>query len=259
MPGQTFDIESLLRFNPSRFLCEKCYALLGKVVGGISQGGGALECPVCMVKYMATDEIPLYQADRYFRFRGLHVEFKDVVEHSRDLAEVAASMRSNLQGNNPFGYVPMHALFAALNQAQHFVHFSTYGISHLLLGALKLTAQRIPVRGIVSGADEPVFRELTDYTDEAPQLNVKIYGRDGRPERWDATPHQKMVIIDGLLAFKGSANLTISGWRKAAIGRDVIEAVTEVEEVIKLNNRFFSPVWAEFSGVREIVMTDLPF
>jgi len=63
----------------------------------------------------------------------------------------------------------------------------------------------------------------------------------------DELPHQKLVVIDGLMAFKGSANLTQTAWRKAEIGYDEIEVVTNVEKVIDLHNRYFSPVWANLS------------
>ncbi len=51
-----------------------------------------------------------------------------------------------------------------------------------------------------------------------------------------------------MIAFKGSANLTDIGWRKAAHGAEVIDMVTDVREVCELNNRFFSPVWAGFEN-----------
>lgn len=35
-------------------------------------------------------------------------------------------------------------------------------------------------------------------------------------------PHQKVLVVDGLLAFKGSANLTTAGWRKAAEQCEII-------------------------------------
>jgi hypothetical protein len=59
--------------------------------------------------------------------------------------------------------------------------------------------------------------------------------------------HQKLVIIDGLLAFKGSANLTLNGWRKAAKGLDLVEVVTDVNEVTQLHNEYFSPAWGQSS------------
>jgi hypothetical protein len=54
-------------------------------------------------------------------------------------------------------------------------------------------------------------------------------------------------VIDGLMAFKGSANLTQTAWRKAARGYDEVEVLTDVEKVINLHNSYFSPVWADLS------------
>ena len=75
-------------------------------------------------------------------------------------------------------------------------------------------------------------------------------------------PHQKLIVIDGLLAFKGSANLTQTAWRSAENNMDVVEIVTDVDEVIKLHNRYFSPIWAKMSEVGdsiEILDTFLDF
>ena len=46
-----FDLDSLLRFTPPQYLCERCFALLGEIDGC---------CPVCGVRYLATDEFPRY-------------------------------------------------------------------------------------------------------------------------------------------------------------------------------------------------------
>jgi phosphatidylserine/phosphatidylglycerophosphate/cardiolipin synthase-like enzyme len=158
---------------------------------------------------------------------------KDALAQAQQLAEIAERMRSyqEKQIAAPWTYTPLHGLLKALSVARKFVHFTTYGgIPHLLIGALKVTAQRVAVRGIVSGAkgealSEGMVSELTDYREEAPDMHVKIH--DSSLTGWKSMPHQKLIIIDGLLAFKGSANLTLSGWRKAAEGRDVVEVVTE--------------------------------
>jgi hypothetical protein len=122
-----------------------------------------------------------------------------------------------------------------------------------------MAAQQVKVRGIVSGVVSSRISELTEHGNETPDLEIKVFKR----EDWDG-PHQKVVVIDGLLAFKGSANLTLNGWRNAAQGRDMIEVVTDVREVVNLHNRFFSPVWSECSDIRQIAMwslsaDDLPF
>jgi phosphatidylserine/phosphatidylglycerophosphate/cardiolipin synthase-like enzyme len=98
---------------------------------------------------------------------------------------------------------------------------------------------------------EGTVSELTNYRDEAPDMHVKIY--DPSLTGWDSMPHQKLIVIDGLLAFKGSANFSLAGWRKAAQGRDVVEVVTDVDQVIELNNRLFAPIWAELSEIGETI------
>lgn len=236
---QGFDIDSLLRFAPPAYLCERCHALLVDV--------GRVVCPVCGVQYIATDKYPMPGA--YLRAKGLELHYKDLIEHSQQLARIARRTRESLL--SPRGqYPPIRALFEALQNAEKFVHFTTYGISVLILGALKLTAQRVDVRGIVSGIKhEAVLREITEHQDEAPRLKLQVYPNDSA-----YFPHQKIVVIDGLLAFKGSANLTDFAWRKAAQGREVIEPVTDVSEVIDLHNRYFSPVWAQGRSDERIVM-----
>jgi hypothetical protein len=56
-----------------------------------------------------------------------------------------------------------------------------------------------------------------------------------------------------LLAFKGSANLSLSGWRKAAEGRDTVDVVTDIDQVIEINNRLLAPIWAELSDIGETI------
>ncbi len=235
----SFDLDALLRFTPPQHLCERCFALLSDVEGC---------CPVCGVRYLATDEFPTISP--YLDYKGLGIGFDNLIDHCRDLAQIARSTRESLAAPQAY-YPPMRALFAALQAAERFVHFTTYGISALLLGALKLTAQRVDVRGVVSGVkSEAMARELTDYTDEAPRMNIRLF-----PNESQYFPHQKIIVIDGLLAFKGSANMTDFGWRKAALGREVIEPVTDVAEVVELHNRFFSPIWSGDASDDKILMT----
>ncbi len=236
MPG--FDIESLLRFSPPQFLCERCCGLLNASIS-VQKQGTSLCCPVCGVAYVPTEDFPT--PTDYLKSRGLEVRFHDLFGHSRKLAHVAHEMRRSLLSGS-LQYPPMRALMEAMYSAEQFIHFTTYGISALLLGGLKMAAQRVDVRGIVSGIKhDSMVRELTDFRDEAPRLHTRVFQNEGQ-----YFPHQKIIVIDGLLAFKGSANMTDFGWRKAAQGREVIEVVTDVNEVIDLHNRYFSPVWASF-------------
>jgi phosphatidylserine/phosphatidylglycerophosphate/cardiolipin synthase-like enzyme len=229
----SFDIDSLLRFTPPEFLCERCLALLAD---------GSSRCPVCGFQHIPTKDFSSYGS--YLTAKGLDVRFHDLIQHSQQLARIARSARESLAARDS-NYPPMRALLEGLLNAERFVHFTTYGISALLLGAIKMAALRVDVRGVISGIKhDTMFRELTEYQDEAPRLNVRLFQSEAQ-----YFPHQKIIVIDGLMAFKGSANLTDFGWRKAAHGREVIEVVTDVAEVVELHNRFFSPVWAAFEPV----------
>ncbi|MDL1900233.1 hypothetical protein FBR02_05635 [Anaerolineae bacterium CFX9] len=229
---QGFDIDSLLRFTPPEFMCERCCGLIVNVQPNASRW----RCPVCDEDYLSTDEYPT--ALEAMRARGMQLAFHDLVAHSQKLARVARNTRASMMKRNP-SYPPLRALFETLASAEKFIHFSTYGISAMLLGALKMASLRVDVRGVVSGVkNDALYKELTGYTNETPRLNLRVYNGESA-----YFPHQKIVVVDGLMAFKGSANLTDFGWRRAAYGREVIEAVTDIDEVIGLNNRFFSPVW----------------
>ena len=247
----SFDIESLLHFKPAQYQCEKCLALMQNVPRGFKDE--PLVCSICQVRYEPTDAYRKWDLGKYLKDKGHHIPLDNLVEHSRSLATIAVRVRKG-----EAEYPPLRALFQALNNAKHFVHFTTYGISHLLIGTLKMTSQRVPVRGIVSNVDATALAELAEFKEEAPAFQVKTYGTESS---WSDMPHQKLVVIDGLLAFKGSANLTLSAWRKSAKGRDLLEVATDVEEVIGLHNKFFSPLWGELSKLGEAIemVEDIPF
>jgi phosphatidylserine/phosphatidylglycerophosphate/cardiolipin synthase-like enzyme len=242
MPG--FDIGSLLNFEPARFQCERCLGLLKQTPKDFT-GKTNPTCPLCKVTYIATDTFSTSQMDRYLEHMGYSVQIENIFEHCKNLATIALKVRSLEQTNEsypPEAYPPLRGLFEALNYARQFVHFTSYGISHLLIGALKLAAQRVSVRGLISGIDEQTKRELEDFKEEAPRFAVRTFAADNQ---WKEIPHQKLLVIDGLLAFKGSANLTLNAWRKAAQGLEILEVVSDVEEVINLHNKYFSPIWKD--------------
>lgn len=243
---QSFDIDALLRYTPPQYVCERCFALLNAL-----PETDAYRCPVCTVMYVPTNEFP--SAGAYLAARGLALAYDDAVAHGQRLALLARRTRAALAAQTT-DYPPMRALMEALTLAKHCVHFTTFGISAIMLGALKMAAQRVAVRGIISGIKrDEMYRELTTHADDAPLLQTRLFGQNSQ---W--FPHQKLIIIDGMLAFKGSANMTDIGWRKAAHGQEVIEVLTDMREVVELNNRFFSPVWIGFersaNGATQITM-----
>ena len=250
--NSNFDIQNLLYFQQPLAHCQKCLAILpGMRRNQLRQ----IYCPVCQVQYVTYNNFQIEQFQSYFRNQGLYIEIKDPIEHCKQLATIASNVMHSPD------YPPLQGLLQALNQAQCFVHVTSWGISHQFLGFLKMAAQRVKVRGIVSLPPDQAWllTELECYKNEAPNLEIKAVCASSH--RWDELPHQKLVVIDGLLGFKGSANLTQTAWRKAEKGLDELEVITDVEKVINLHNRYFSPVWADLSEYGDAIaisMDNLP-
>ena len=254
----TFDIRTLADFRPPRFLCEKCLGLLLTAPKSTKSPDGNPHCPVCGVEYLPSKLYPRWRVDEYLASQGcgLVSQFDNMLKQCIDLARTTAPS-SPLENEQP----PLNNLLEALSLAKAFVHFTSFGIDQFFIGALKLVAQRVPVRGIVSNVDsERTLDELTAFAKDAPHGNfaIKHFLRDGA---YYEAPHQKLIVVDGLLAFKGGANLTLNGWRKAAKKPvlDHVEVVTRTDEVIALHNRLFAPVWAQRSDLGPTINTAVPF
>jgi hypothetical protein len=236
VPG--VNIEDLYYFEPVRYRCMRCLGLLRR--GPFPRGAdGHPICPLCNVTYIPTDEYAAYEAGKFLKDMRHQIEYRDVLAQCKKLAGIAEGIRHQYRS-------PLRGLLQALGSAESFVHFTTYGISHQFIGILRLLSQRIQISGVVSlpqsdNEKATTKAELENYGEEGPLLSVKVVdalrGKD--------FPHQKVLVIDGLLAFKGSTNLTLSGWRKAAKDLDMAEIVTNTDEIIELNNRYFASVWCD--------------
>jgi hypothetical protein len=69
MPGQGFDIASLMSFNPPQYLCDKCLALLA--TSPVDWDKVEAVCPVCRVKYLPTEAYQYYNVDDYLKTKSL--------------------------------------------------------------------------------------------------------------------------------------------------------------------------------------------
>lgn len=254
MPG--FDITSILDFQPPQWICPACRGLVGSFKLKRVEGSGPQAkvdwlyfCPECATQltvdsWSRSRNVGVTKA---LTGEGLAVHRNDLFEHATGLAKMVQESRGGEWVGDP--WPTMRLFFEALSRAREFVHFASWGMSHVMIGALKLTSMRVPVYGFVFNVEAHARTELTEFPDEAPNLHAKtIPSSQGI---YDA-PHQKIIIIDGLLAFKGSTNLTGSGMRRADRGLDVQETVTDFHEVTKLNNKYFAPVWKRLNHPGDI-------
>jgi hypothetical protein len=195
------------------------------------------------------DKLDVY---KWFREEGYYLREGDMFAHARSLATVVRSSKTAFEP-----WPAMRLLLEILSRAKLFVHFTSWGISHVLIGALKATSMHVPVYGIVSNVENHARVELTEFPKESPRLNVQVV--PSSQGIYDA-PHQKILIVDGLLAFKGSTNLTNAGMRRADRALDVTEVETNVGGVGELNNKYFAPVWKKLTAPDDIYqMRWLPF
>jgi hypothetical protein len=233
VPG--FDIQTLTRFNPTKYRCPECWTLhptLGIALKFPYVDGelSLIDCPNCH------QHIKLFRARDWERALRIPHAPEDIVSHAKTLAEIATTFRLRAEH-----FPPLAALYAALSRAHSFVHIVSWGISLEMVGALKAISHRVPVRAIVSGVtNEGVAHTASGYPMEAVNCDLRLL-RDARG--WRDLPHQKIVVVDGLLAFAGSSNLTTDGWRKAAKDLESIDVITDVDDVIDRHNRLFAALW----------------
>ena len=246
MAKNNFDITTLLNFEPPEFLCNNCTHIFGRSeVQDFAFDLDWLRCPLCGKHYINEEEFH-------------YVKFDDnIFEHSRELANFAHLMEKSLKDKKT---PPLGILLKVLLSAQCFIHLTSYGMSHALLGVLKILSQKVDIRGLVSNVDDPLFKEINDHTDENPNLNIvalvatKTYRRVE-----DQIPHQKLIVIDGLLAFAGSTNFTLSAWRNAREGREHVQIITDLGEIRELHDRLFSQHWYKLNPNSQDYSDEIPF
>lgn len=138
MPG--FDITSILDFRPSGYVCPRCRVLFDSlnVVSDKSPGLSVWRyfCPACQSEFVKVSWSQESNVYTYLKQTGNTIEHgRDLFEHARALA---ALIRDSRQGEAWEGPWPtMRTFFEVLARARHFVHFASWRISHLMIGALK--------------------------------------------------------------------------------------------------------------------------
>lgn len=259
VPG--FDITSILDFDPPQYICPACRGLMRRIKSDSTKTPNEESCSVCNVIYDveidASDDPSWNPAwtvttHDYFTKNGLRLDHADLLSHATTLAKVVRDSRGR-RLSRADAWPTMRTFFEIVSRARYFVHFCSYGMSHQLIGALKMASMRVPVYGFVSNVDSGTRAELTEYPTEVPGLIAKVIPTE--QNIYDA-PHQKLLIVDGLVAFKGSTNLTNAGLRRADRGLDLSEIVTNYAEVTDLNNKLFAPVWRRITAPEDVYVPD---
>jgi rubredoxin len=241
-----FDIATLLHFEPPKYMCKNCIHIFNhSKVDDFDFEHDWLRCPVCGKHHSSSIE--------FDQIKPPH----NIVEHSRKLAGVASEMYKGLKRN---GKPPIRVLMSAMMAAESFIHLTTYGMDSGFLGSLKIVSQTVQVKGVLSNAKEYIQNELDDFSSEHPNLEIiTIPASNSYRKADDQTLHQKIIIIDGLLAFSGSTNLTFTGWRSAAKGRDYVQILTDIGDIRELHDRYFCDHWFRLNPSSQDFSDEIPF
>jgi hypothetical protein len=159
-----FDIENLLEFHPARKWCLNCLALWENFAWEsfydessrwyntvtekldyntflIDERHKFLKCKICGVKYIGTE---YYSVNRVNEFIDLCIDLPlknidNIVDHAKRLALIPRKMQIQKEK-----FSPLRALLIGLIEARSFIHFISWGITQMMIGALKVAAQGHP-------------------------------------------------------------------------------------------------------------------
>lgn len=249
-----FDIRTLVEFAPPVARCPRCLGLWNEDFGRL--GLERFSCPVCSSEFhppafpfltdISSGSAVFTGHATYntaaFSSVGLSPALRidlgeEPLSHAMSLARVASELRG-ADDDRP----PLQSLMRLFLTSRSFIHVTTFGLDEFTLGLLELAAQRVYISAAVSGLDKKMDKALGPTGAEAPALEVRVEGH--RFGDLGDQNHGKLIVVDGLLAITGSANLTHKAWRKAEVSMEIVDVVTDISRVVELNNRYFSPTWA---------------
>jgi phosphatidylserine/phosphatidylglycerophosphate/cardiolipin synthase-like enzyme len=225
------------------YLCPRCLGLLGPRIDQAEDG--TYFCRVCQSRFVNSPTHPPDDIYKWLADWWLKLELPDVAAQKRELQTAA----DGLEDNRIFGFPALDVLLTVLSKAKHHVHFMTWGISPEVVGALKLLcAMGVQVCGIVANARDYLINDLAANYRESLSLEIVSFPQR---ESWDK-PHIKLIVVDGLLAITGSANLTLAAWRKVSSDGELVSFITDEDEVVRIHNRYFSSAWLKYGRNRYI-------
>ena len=141
------------------------------------------------------------------------------------------------------GYTPnIWNISEAIRKAKHFIHVVTTTIDKHFFSLLYYKSKSDPLVEV-----KLVIKELGKMRGYIADL-IYVSNLENKVKVHEEA-HQKLVIIDGVLAFKGSANLTEQGWRREGEIREIV-AIPRIVE--KLNERFFAGFYKDAKPIKTL-------
>lgn len=216
------------------FLCPRCFALLMDPPGD-SLGQEPARCNYCRLEFVMPDgsRAADFNTSAWLANEGYALDLLgDLDRHV------------GRKGVTPSSRMPAWILDTIL-AAQHFIHIASFSVDSVTLGWLQVVSRRVPVRVLYGKAPVGFTSELLEGL-AIVRANLDARHIDGL--------HQKLIVVDGLVALTGSANLTWRAMQALADGREHVKVDTSINNVVDLNNRLFSKHWGGSSKLGKLVV-----
>ncbi|MBE9242580.1 phospholipase D-like domain-containing protein [Synechocystis salina] len=146
---------------------------------------------------------------------------------------------------------PLVSLLELLTMSSKFIHICTYSFDIPMLFILKTVSIKIPVVLIFNEKvnNSWLLEEISRSNKEDKNLSIYQVPRD----------HQKLIVIDGLIAIKGSQNFTSRAWRNLEDNKEIADFESDVTKVRELNNSFFASTIKEWREINDKPYSPYPF
>ena len=137
-------------------------------------------------------------------------------------------------------YRNFNYLLDALSKAKYFINITTESVDMFFLGmlALKFRQKDIEINIIIK--HPPSINPDLDWIRPRSEL-IKRDTTTGIRLITVPSINQKLVVLDGYLAFKGNTNASLHEWTKQDSS---LKFVTNRDEIQSLNRQFFSSILA---------------
>ena len=139
-------------------------------------------------------------------------------------------------------YRPLNYYIQAFNMTRHFINITTESIDTFFLGmlAMKFYQSDIEIHVAVWHPQKiyPKLRRLMDHSIFLKQYKgaIRPFARGIKIDTISET-HQKLIVLDGAIAFHGSMNASFDGWTRDG---EMPRFETDRDEIESLNRTFFS-------------------
>lgn len=173
-----------------------------------------------------------------------------VVDMERIPSRKLANLVNEISGEWPSGrfaddrpyYRPLNYLLDTLKLAKGFVNVATESMDGFFLGMLALKQREPSIeQRVMIWHPQGLYQDFGQLMDHSTV--VKGYQRRenaiarGLLVITVSKAHQKLIIIDGCIAFKGSANASLDAWTGQG---NIIEFLTDYNEIQRLNRKYFA-------------------